>query len=959
MTAELLWKEYREQRSIWLALALVSLGSLVGLPLAYQPEPSQQAAFLDLLRVIAVVLAWTYGMVCGAMLLAGEREAGTQAFLDTLPTGRLPLWLGKALAGGLFLALQLAVLGFVAGVQGLFMEQYRVVGALLLIALGLSGYGWGLFFSAVQSSVLGAIGMTILAHAVLLPVLNLVLLVVMTLLSVVLHDQRLSELAVVPAGLLWLVLPWPLSALIFSRTDFQRHPLRLRRRAPVALAAPVQGWDRLCWLCWRQTRGLAPGLLAFCLAAGLPVVAAGLFFWPVLTLGVGAFCGVTVFFDEQSGAYRFLGEQRFPLGRLWLVKVGMRLALLLVALLVMLLPSLLAQLVFQSRNPGERGESQLLTFFGPIEGKSAVLFLGLWAAYGFAVGLVCGLLFRKPLVALVVTVGVGMLLVGIWAPSLVGGGLHSLQVAGVPLVLLVAGFFLMRPWAQDRLVSLDVGLLVTTIVILCASLTLLGLWLRIAEVPEVAEPADFPAFVAGLPTPEKNEGGRLTRSACSRVEELSKQWRMKRANQPLLPGDGPAPLTDETLQGQAGEVLRRGWPDGVPWLAGALDEVFAEDWWKRLAEAARKPVGVVEDPRELTVLSPMRTLEPARLAGMLLPARALQLQKMKNDPAAFVDHLAISLALVRNMQNQAPWPPASLAAAIEGMQMRALDRWLEQLDGRHDLLARVAALLAEQEESLPVDDHEQKLADYLIALNSLDRLGEWLPSSLPSPGSDRQIPVAALVEGAWRLPWEEARNRRIVRAMHWGPGTLGMDSPHSRLLWNLGAMDWRRSGGGQHRHHLRAADFAARELMVALRRFEAENGKPAERLAQLVPKYLERIPSDPFDGKAFRYRLSKGEMIVWPDDDLAGGAARQGAAAEQGGAAPAPPPAPPEAPGMADGPPGPMENLRTVPAGQGILWSVGVDGEDNGGKRHRTNRSPGRFGDDLIYLVPLPRKNRH
>ena len=36
--------------------------------------------------VLAVVLvAWAYGLICGAMLLAGEREMGTLPFLDALP----------------------------------------------------------------------------------------------------------------------------------------------------------------------------------------------------------------------------------------------------------------------------------------------------------------------------------------------------------------------------------------------------------------------------------------------------------------------------------------------------------------------------------------------------------------------------------------------------------------------------------------------------------------------------------------------------------------------------------------------------------------------------------------------------------------------------------------------------------------------------------------------------------
>ena len=46
-----------------------------------------------------IVLSWTYGLICGAMLLAGERGVGTLPFLDALPGLRWRLWLAKCLAG--------------------------------------------------------------------------------------------------------------------------------------------------------------------------------------------------------------------------------------------------------------------------------------------------------------------------------------------------------------------------------------------------------------------------------------------------------------------------------------------------------------------------------------------------------------------------------------------------------------------------------------------------------------------------------------------------------------------------------------------------------------------------------------------------------------------------------------------------------------------------------------------
>ena len=104
MFAALLYKEYREHRSIWLALAFSGVAVVFGVPLLYQPPPGQVPIFHEMLAVTVVILAWAYGVVCGAMLLAGEREGGTQKFLDMLPTSRLPLWLAKCIIGGLLVS---------------------------------------------------------------------------------------------------------------------------------------------------------------------------------------------------------------------------------------------------------------------------------------------------------------------------------------------------------------------------------------------------------------------------------------------------------------------------------------------------------------------------------------------------------------------------------------------------------------------------------------------------------------------------------------------------------------------------------------------------------------------------------------------------------------------------------------------------------------------------------------
>src|SRR5205823_957061 len=76
-------------------------------------------AGMTTVTVAVLALAVTYGLVCGAMMLAGEHEAGTQVFLDALTGRRGGVWLAKVLAGVPLAAAQACVGAGVAVYLGL------------------------------------------------------------------------------------------------------------------------------------------------------------------------------------------------------------------------------------------------------------------------------------------------------------------------------------------------------------------------------------------------------------------------------------------------------------------------------------------------------------------------------------------------------------------------------------------------------------------------------------------------------------------------------------------------------------------------------------------------------------------------------------------------------------------------------------------------------------------------
>ncbi len=185
------------------------MGVLVGVPFFFHAEAHDQQTLHDVLATAAVVLAWSYGIVCGAMLLASEREGGTQSFLDSLPISRLQLWVGKVLAGALFVLCQMILLTGIASVQVLFPRKESILGPLLLVYCAASGFGWGILFSAYTSNVLRAIGLAILFHFIAAPAFLMLVVIVLEILTLPFNGHSANErLIPIITAFLHLVVPF-------------------------------------------------------------------------------------------------------------------------------------------------------------------------------------------------------------------------------------------------------------------------------------------------------------------------------------------------------------------------------------------------------------------------------------------------------------------------------------------------------------------------------------------------------------------------------------------------------------------------------------------------------------------------------------------------------------------------------------------------------------------------------
>jgi hypothetical protein len=937
MTRVLVWKELRQQWVVWLAMAVVSAGGVCSLAAITSSNRQRD----EMLVVVLWFATGLYGLIGGSLLLAGETEEETQGFLDVLPVTRRRLWSVKAGAGLLPITALVAVLGVVWFAllprPDASLRSWSVATGLLLC--GVSGYAWGLYCGSYARTVLGAVT----RGAVLQAVVGAALFAV-----VVIRLGINGRLDGIDTRLQWTHFSVALAfaaagAASLSRATYCR-PDRLRARP--GLLAPAGTWWNSLRLAVSQARWFAIGMAVVGVVGMLTEVLVGVIIWPAATLLIGVIAGATVHPRKNSAGNATAVSARDLYARgvvRFAVAVGSAVLTALVptaAAVVLLSTAGTAQIDAARRRIVASVANDLLT--------QPVLFLALWLVYGYLAGMVCSVLTRRPAIAAVVALGIALPAGALWVPAVFSGGpIYGWQAWGPPIALLAAGALLMRARATHESRSLGVLATVFTAVLVAGGWQAGALWYRATEMPAVPDTIDLKDFLASLPSPNANAGGELAASALRRLEELERNvfeeqpdgLRLHPIGRPLL---GPAGSFFNYYP-QAQLVADDGWQIDNNRLRAFLDLTFDDTWAKQLAESANLPTGVVVDPREITLATLFAVPESRNsgVAATLLVARGLQRQA-DGDPGAFVDHLQTGLSLARNLRNHGGRLLVTRSVQVERRMLGGVEKWLEKLDGRADLLRKALDVLRDHGGQPLSDAEEQRNADFLVALNTVDDV-----TALPSRGAIGRtgldpffpqfaFPDTEVLRVCWDAPGEKERRHRILAGSYSQDPQIRQLATQiqSPLVDGLEGVLVRNARFGEssfdpgYRSLLPVAT-----LQVALRLYREEAGRPAERLDELVPKYLPAVPADPYDGLPIRYRLSKGEEIDWPDPSA--GAAR--------------PPGVPMPP--------PLRQRRSVSTGQGVLWCVGEDGRDDGGHAQRGARTPAHE-EDLISLVPMPPSRR-
>ncbi|HEX5269134.1 MAG TPA: ABC transporter permease [Gemmataceae bacterium] len=923
MIASLFWKEYREHRSVWVAMALLAVISLTVATELILPHGVKAENEDTVGSVVGggLILTAMYGLVCGAMMFAGERESRGMAYLDTLPMSRAELWWSKCLFGIIFVLIYSFVVvgtGLAVGVIG--PRGIPAPWAVVVPMVGVEMFALGLCASTYCRTVLTAV-----AFAALLPVPILWLLSGMCMATSLPQE---ATGAVLPAVVLFHGLATlgalALSAGTFVDRDFEKRFVVKPQSSSYGTVAPKRQprrYEVLLWLAARQGGVLAGILLVLGFLLGLTLPTAGVGVWPAATLLLGVAGGAAVFMGEQAeGAFKFWGDQRLPVGWLWLRRCGLWAGVGAAAGALMLLGGLVTAAAHGvlSDEPDKLFHGVLGLPANTFGLWSVPAFLLIWPVYGFALGQLCALVWRKSAVAVVVAVMTSAGVASLWVPSLLGGGLHLLAALGAPLILLAACRLALWDWVTDRLRTRPAAARLVGGVALAWAWLAAGFAYRAVEAPGSAEPFDRAALQARLSDPEEIKAGQKLHEAVRLMKDRDNGL----AN-PGIPAAAMAPRLPPATAAfwdQTDRVIERGWAAATPEYQNWLDRLAADPWPAQMAEGARSAPGVFIDPRD--EIQGKSDAADSRKAAALLVARALEVQARGADDRA-LDDLVTVLALSRHLRHQGPGYAYLAGVDAEQSALAGLDHWLRRAGTQPKLLRRaVEALKGHESATAPVS--EALAGEYLRFAGALEK------GTVGGAHGDNEAMLS-------QTPWEAERSRRLTRAVFAGRRRMaesgeivppsddglfadwlpGEDGPARGRLEGLVTSSWLAGSFPATAPVQRAAQMGlcrvrGTRLQLALALYQAEHGKPAASPDELGAD----LPDDPYARQPFHYRVSRGERVTWQRNLPGGG----------------------------------VEAVREVPAGWGVLWSVGPDGGDDGGVRQWDGSANG--GRDVIFLVP-------
>jgi hypothetical protein len=843
----LVWKEYRLQRALWIAMAVLTT-LLMGLVfVAFSPRDKPQMLFW-----LASGLPAFYCLGCGAMLFAGEHENETYEFQRGLPVGA-----GRVFAAKIAFALTSVVLMFVPlwllamHLSGWTLhptQGFSPLAVLLMLSLfGMQLFLWATLFSLLTKHVLIAAILGVAATSVSVQILAEWVKPGFSMDRYALAMPYCAVLASLLALVdCWLGVGWfrprRLSA---TRSDLPTVASTSAAASSDRFRRPDRGamFCRLVWQHGRQSVAMILAVLAVILIS-VTVATVGYWKWPryqsisnpisfyfgiVPSLAAIPLLGLSAFLADQSRqGYRFLTDRGVPPKYIWLSR---QFVLLLPVALVLPLLLSLAFLLAPSNASRDfiSNASNIVVAMGYVLG---------YVVIGATVGQLCSMFFSSGILAGVFGIVLTVLLAG-WGWLMLFWQVDWLwSVLPIPLALLLASRLRTPNWLLQR--------------------NTLRAWL-------------LPALVLAVPT-----------VVILTAVPLYRIYQIPVVGPRFSTAEYPGPMTAEEkatrdLYLRAAQVYRPVETYGIKYW----EEEPYDDRTKLMAW-----IGANQKAMELALLASRGPLvhpidDVPNLSGLqvLLMKSAAKLEEEGKLDAALAQYLAsirISIQFHRcNLSDR-----YSFNRYQHELQTYAgLASWAAR---PHQTPARIVAALRQFEEATKHASVVDPIKLEYVRLRTILEGGPW-PSG----------PLALWLS----LPWERERalrllNFQVFRDLEGKPSDeLGMSldwralkarldrQKNSELLYTLSryidltpiSYAWEETDNSLFWVRTLQEEFQAAEtvrratrLILALEAWKVQHGSLPKSLDQLVGPYLDRLPVDPYSGVPFHYlRGGLGIPLTW------------------------------------------------------------------------------------------------
>lgn len=437
----LVWKEYRQQRALWTAIALAGLIFQVAV-LVYCALYGV-SGLPDKMFTVALSVPILYSLGCGAALFAGEHEAETFSFQQALPVAAGRVFMAKVVFGLLSALALFPVLWLLAYA----MTSWKLPDATWHLQLWVGGVVatievliWALLGSLILRRVLPAA----VVSGVVAVLLGYSSLVSVMLFGGLFQPQLDSYFLTLPLRSLCALVGF-LVAIKFGRSWFDEHATgwrtvrsgmsaKVARSTRAAKATSLAPMRCLLWQTWRQSRATILWLVGgyFVLAIWFtltnnqgPDWEAVFVFLPFLATALGA----SMFWSDQQGQqYHFFTERGVRPRWVWLSRQFVRGSVFAVIAAI---------------------AGSTLLFEWPDDRELPAAAFGL-AVLMFAAGQVCSIFIRSGIVAIFSAVLCSVMLFG-WTMFLSKLGVWWV-VSSLPLPFLFwwATWLYAPRWIQER-----------------------------------------------------------------------------------------------------------------------------------------------------------------------------------------------------------------------------------------------------------------------------------------------------------------------------------------------------------------------------------------------------------------------------------------------------------------------------------------------------------------------------